>query len=181
MGGEQVSALNRQFLDSMKQAALDDEILTATELRQLRAAAKALSLPEHFGDLTPTAPEPPTGPTASEDGPGHSAVSETGSRAERAQHALGLQRAGHIRGEIAARLAVSQDTVKGLLRDAKFFENPESDPSRLDLARLALVARNAGSTRERFQADHGLTVGRSTESWRDAGALSSLLGGWAER
>lgn len=109
MGGEQVSEreLNHQFLDSMKQAALDDETLTATELRQLRAAAKALSLPEHFGDLTPTAPEPPTGPAASEDGPEHTPVLENGSRAERAQHTLGLQRAGHSRAEIAARLAVS--------------------------------------------------------------------------
>jgi len=117
-------------------------------------------------------------PPRPEDGPDtHTAASETGSRAERGQHALGLQRAGHSRAEIAARLAVSQDTVKGLLRDAKFIENPQSDPSRLDLARLALVARNAGSTRERFQANHGLTVGKSTESWRDVWELSSLLGG----
>lgn len=56
MGGTQVLALNQRFLDGLKAAALDDDVLTLTEIRQLRAAAKALSLPDYFDDLQPAAP-----------------------------------------------------------------------------------------------------------------------------
>lgn len=56
MGGAQVLGLNQRFLDGLKVVALEDEVLTPTEVRQLRAAAKALSLPNHFGDLQATVP-----------------------------------------------------------------------------------------------------------------------------
>jgi DNA polymerase-3 subunit epsilon len=67
------------------------------------------------------------------------------------------------------------DTVKALLRDAKFYENPESDPSRFSLAREARQARDSGLTRELFQSNRGPTSGKSTEAWRDAAMLAWRL------
>ena len=58
MGGEQVRALNERFLEAMRQAALADEVLTPVELRGLNTAAKALSVPDYFDDLSPTAAAP---------------------------------------------------------------------------------------------------------------------------
>jgi hypothetical protein len=86
-----------------------------------------------------------------------------------------LQRAGSSRADIAAELGVGQETVKSLLRDAKFYENPESDPSRLALARDARQARDNGTTRDGFQSERGLTSGKSTEAWRDAANLAGVL------
>jgi hypothetical protein len=174
MGGTQVLGLNQRFLDGLKDVALDDEILASSEIRQLRAAAKALSLPDYFGDLEPT--DPPraarTSATPASDGTWSNSME---ARGERGQQALAMQRAGSSRAEIAAALGVGPDTVKSLLRDAKFYENPESDPSRFALARHARQARDAGATRDRFQSDQGLSPGKSTEAWRDAAMLGSRL------
>lgn len=56
MGGAQVASLNERFLETMRDAAFDDDVLTTAELRQLTAAAKALGVPTYFDDLTPVAP-----------------------------------------------------------------------------------------------------------------------------
>ena len=56
------------------------------------------------------------------------------SRAERCLEAISLQRAGLSRSEIALALGVSVDTAKVLVRDGRFFEFPENNPTRLDLA-----------------------------------------------
>ena len=174
MGRTQVLALNHRFLDGLKAAALDDAILTPTEIRQLRAAAKALSVPDYFGDLRSTTP-PRTMPSGSAaPGDGVSANSME-SRAQRGNQALTMQRNGASRADIAAAFGVGQDTVKSMLRDAKFYENPQSDPARLALSRAAWQARAAGVTRDRFQADRGLTSGKGTEAWRDAALLAHLL------
>jgi DNA polymerase-3 subunit epsilon len=171
MGGEQVLSLNRQFLNSLKDAALDDEVLTAAEVRQLRTAAKALSLPDHFGELRPT-PAPLSVKSAS----GVTGEASTmATRANRGVRALDLQRSGMTRAQIGKALGVGLETVKGILRDAKFYENPLSDPSRLALAREAYAARRAGLTRDRFQAEKGLSPGKSTETWRDAAMLETEL------
>lgn len=174
MGGEQVAALNRRFLDGLKVAALDDEVLTTAEIRQLRTAAKALSLPDYFGELMPTVPVLPDVPTAVPQGDAQVGNSREARVVRRAQ-ALEMQRAGSSRADIAAVLGVGQDTVKSLLRDGKFYENPQSDPSRLALARDARRARDSGVTRDTFQSDHGITVRKSTEAWRDAAMLSDTL------
>lgn len=174
MGGEQVGALNRRFLDGIKAAALDDDVLTTAEIRKLRMAAKGLSLPGYFGELqptTPAAPEPST-VTPSDGVPFGNSMA---AREERGVRALEMQRRGSPRAEIAAALGVSRDTVKSLLRDAKFYENPQSDPSRLVLAREARQARDAGITRDAFQVDRGITSGKSTEAWRDAATLDEAL------
>jgi DNA polymerase-3 subunit epsilon len=57
LGAAQVAALNQQLLESLRDEAFADGILTATELRQLRRAARALAVPDYFDDLTPD-PEP---------------------------------------------------------------------------------------------------------------------------
>lgn len=106
---------------------------------------------------------------------GTTASNSMEARAERGTRALELQRSGSSRSDIALALGVSQDTVKALLRDAKFYENPESDPSRLGLARDARQARDSGITKDAFQNDRGITSGKSTEAWRDAAMLSESL------
>jgi orotate phosphoribosyltransferase-like protein len=93
-------------------------------------------------------------------------------RGDRGKQALAMQRTGLSRAEIAGALGVGLETVKSLLRDAKFYENPESDPSRLALAREVRQARDTGVTRDRFQGDRGLTSGKTTEAWRDAAMLA---------
>lgn len=174
MGGEQVLALNKRFLDNLEVAALDDDILTTSEIRQLKSAAKALSLPHYFESLEPTAV--PVTPVDCDVSPNADAPVDNSmkGRAERGVQALMMQRQGASRGHIAATLHVSQETVKSLLRDAKFYENPQSDPARLVIAREARDARSSGVTRDRFQRDRGLTAGKSTEAWRDAAMLEEV-------
>ncbi|MBE1610283.1 3'-5' exonuclease [Actinopolymorpha pittospori] len=53
LGAAQVAALNERYLEAMREAALDDQVLTVTELRELRNAAKALGAPDYFDDLHP--------------------------------------------------------------------------------------------------------------------------------
>lgn len=171
MGGEQVLTLNKRFLDNLQAAALDDDVLTTTEFRQLKSASNALSLPDYFEDLQPTAA--PASPVHRKNGPrvdAHVGISMK-ERAERGRQALAMQRGGSSRADIAAAHHVSQETVKSLLRDAKFYENPQSDPSRLAIAREARQARASGVNRDAFQRDHGMTLGKSTEAWRDAAML----------
>lgn len=55
MGGAQVAALNERFLESMREAAFEDHVVTSSELRQLRDAAKLLGVPGYFDDLRSTA------------------------------------------------------------------------------------------------------------------------------
>ncbi|WP_166390525.1 exonuclease domain-containing protein [Nocardioides ochotonae] len=174
MGAAEVLSLNHRFLDGLREVALADDVLTASELRQLHTAAKALSLPDYFGELRATAPEPVTATVTANGSADGGARSSRESRAERARLALMMQRAGANRAAIASALGVTQETVKGLLRDAKFYENPESDPSRLALARDALCARGSGMTRTQFQHDRGITAGKSSEAWRDAAMLTSI-------
>lgn len=174
MGAEQVVALNSRFLEGLKVAALDDDVLTTAEIRQLRTAAKALSMPDYFGELQPTRPAQPEPRRAAPQGDvpiGNS----TEARGQRRVQALEMQRAGSSRADIAAALSVSQDTVKSLLRDAKFYENPQLDPSRLALARDARQARRSGVTKDAFQSDRGITSGKCTEAWRDAAMLAHTL------
>ncbi|UMG92725.1 3'-5' exonuclease [Nocardioides sp. TF02-7] len=174
MGGEQVGALNKRFLDGIKVVALDDDVLTTAEIRQLKAAAKALALPDYFGELQPTAPPTPgrSDVGALGDPPGRSTMK---ARVQRGTRALAMQRAGSSRSDIADALGVSQDTVKSLLRDAKFYDNPPSDPSRLAFARDARRARDAGVTRDVFRNDRGVSAGKSFEAWRDAAMLADFF------
>lgn len=65
LGAAQVAALNERFLESMREAALDDHVVAAGELRELRNAAAALGVPDYFDDLQPTSEASPNGSAAS--------------------------------------------------------------------------------------------------------------------
>lgn len=54
LGASQVAALNRRFLEAIREAAWEDGILTPAELASLRNAAKLLGAPDYFADLTAT-------------------------------------------------------------------------------------------------------------------------------
>lgn len=94
-------------------------------------------------------------------------------RRDRAQRAVTLQAQGVTRKDIAEQLNVSPDVVKALLRDGKFYADPASDPERDRLAGVAATAREHGSTREEFQRNEGLSLGRAKDAWRDAAILYS--------
>lgn len=65
LGAAQVAALNERFLESVHEAALDDHVVTAGELRELRNAAAVLGVPDYFDDLQPTSEASPNGSAAS--------------------------------------------------------------------------------------------------------------------
>jgi DNA polymerase III epsilon subunit-like protein len=57
VGGAELVALHRTFLDAVGEVARRNPILTTAELRQLKTAASGLGLPEYFDDLRPTSPQ----------------------------------------------------------------------------------------------------------------------------
>lgn len=89
LGAAQVAALNERFLESMREAALVDQVLTSTELRQLRDAAAMLGTPGYFDELQPTRPAATT--TAS---PADTAKGDEGAPA---RGSTGQRRCGHCR------------------------------------------------------------------------------------
>lgn len=52
LGGTQVRALNERFLEGMREAVFEDDLLTRDELRQLKLASSALGVDGYFDDLT---------------------------------------------------------------------------------------------------------------------------------
>lgn len=95
-------------------------------------------------------------------------------RAERLEHcrqAVVLQDRGATRREIGEQLGASEEGVKALLRDGRFYSDPESDPTRLALAQRAASARTEGLTRALFGDEAGLTKNKAEESWKDADVL----------
>lgn len=92
-------------------------------------------------------------------------------RIERCSQAVGLQHNGVSRKEIGERLGVSEEGVKALLRDGKFFADPQADPERLDLAQRAAAARAQGITRSDFAEQGKLSKGKAEECWKDADVL----------
>ncbi|NYD98981.1 DNA polymerase-3 subunit epsilon [Kineosphaera limosa] len=175
LGAAQVVALNDQLLDSIYQAAIEDEVLTKTEIRDLVKAAVALGRPDKFSHLTPTTPNGSSQKTQSETSTGRAgALSNESSRADRFHRALTAveyQRSGESRENIAVSLGVSLATVKQLLRDGKWYLDPNSDGPRLALATAAADARNQGETQSAFQASQALSKGKTAEVWRDAAFL----------
>ncbi|SNR30938.1 3'-5' exonuclease [Blastococcus mobilis] len=57
IGGDQVLALHRRFLEHLRATALGNPILTTAELRQLTTVTRGLGLPDFFDDLRPTSPQ----------------------------------------------------------------------------------------------------------------------------
>lgn len=119
----------------------------------------------------PAPPPPPAPKKPPSTVPTESNVKALHERRTRAQRAVALQAQGVNRKDIAEQLDVSPEVVKSLLRDGKFYANPSSDPERDRLAHAAATAREQGSTRENFQHNEGLSLGRSKDAWRDAAIL----------
>ena len=96
---------------------------------------------------------------------------ERAARLGRAREALRLQGQGLSRSAIGGRMSLSEATVKMLLRDAKFYSDPTSDPARRGLAHAAAVAQQGRTTRGNFQVDQGLSKPKAVEAWKDADVL----------
>lgn len=58
LGPVRVAELNRRILDGLRDVALEDDVLTVKELRDLNRAAKLLAAPNYFADLEPTTTKP---------------------------------------------------------------------------------------------------------------------------
>jgi DNA polymerase-3 subunit epsilon len=95
-------------------------------------------------------------------------------RLERCRRALELQSSGFTRREIGEAVGVSAESVKALLRDAKFFADPASDEERLQRASAAALAQRQGLTKEQFQVQVNLTGPKVNESWKDADVITAL-------
>jgi DNA polymerase-3 subunit epsilon len=63
LGAAQVAELNQRFLESLREAAFEDDILTPAELKQLRTVARALAVPDYFDDLRSDPPSSSVEPT----------------------------------------------------------------------------------------------------------------------
>lgn len=91
-----VEGLNQRFLETMREAAFADDVLTAAELRDLARAAKALGVPDYFDDLTPTdRKKGPRAPSEAEDSVGP--ASGTPRQGETADGSSGARRCGNCR------------------------------------------------------------------------------------
>lgn len=88
-------------------------------------------------------------------------------RIRRCQQALSLQRSALTRAEIAHAMGVSAETVKLLLRDARFYQAPEDSPERLN---LAVLAHHHSWTRAALDGESA----RTRRAIADAHALESL-------
>lgn len=97
-------------------------------------------------------------------------------RLDRAREALRLQGQGLSRAEIGQRMSLGMETVITLLRDAKFYADPDSDPSRRRLAAAAAAAMRCGVVRSSFQADQALSKPKAAEAWKDADVLVERSG-----
>lgn len=65
MGAQQVQNLNERFLELMREAAFEDDVLTSGELTAMNKAAAALGVPAYFDDLRPTGATGPALPSPS--------------------------------------------------------------------------------------------------------------------
>lgn len=112
--------------------------------------------------------KPPAGPN---DGRYAANNSVRAARVERCRQAVEFQHSGASRKQIGEHLGVSEEAVKALLRDGKFYADPEADPERLDIAKRATEARAQDLTRAVFGDQAGLSKGNADESWKDADVL----------
>lgn len=95
-------------------------------------------------------------------------------RLVRAQRALLLQEGGYSRNEIAAKMECSFETVKAMLKDAKFYADPWTDVERLYLVR---TSRDPSVTILSFEAAATklqVTPSKLKSARRDFSIISSL-------
>lgn len=134
-----------------------------------REARPALQLPsDRSNDPRLKRPTKPRSPAARNS---NSNAETRTARLERSRRAVALQGAGQSRAAICEQLGVGPNSVKELLRDGKFYADPNSDPSRLELALEADEARTKGMTKGQFRQARGLTPPKANECWKDADVL----------
>lgn len=98
-------------------------------------------------------------------------------RIDRARQALTLQRAGMSRARIADQLGCSMQSIKDMLSDARFYEDPTSDLSRRTLAHRCHDLRTQGLVKEQILDVLGTSRAAGLRAFRDAAALQVL--GWS--
>lgn len=123
--------------------------------------------------LKPLLPAAPTKKSGNVGGRNAANAAARQGRLERCRRALELQASGLTRKEIGEAVGVTTDSVKTLLRDAKFFADPASDEERLQRASAAALAQSQGMTKEVFQVQSGLTGPKVNESWKDADVITA--------
>ncbi|MFF8596938.1 hypothetical protein ACF061_37065 [Streptomyces sp. NPDC015220] len=90
-----------------------------------------------------------------------------------AAEALRHKRSGMARAQIARVMGRSVDSVKELLQDAVFYEDPGSLPERLDLARRCAELRGTGLVKNEVMKKLGVTGAKALRAFRDASFLES--------
>lgn len=95
-------------------------------------------------------------------------------RFARAQQALQMQRDGFTRNEIATEMSCSFETVKALLKDAKFYADPWSDAERLLRVQGSRDESLKGLGYETVAGMLGTTTAKIKESRRDFSILADL-------
>lgn len=97
-------------------------------------------------------------------------------RIRRCERAVALQREGLSRSAIANELSTNVDSVRRLLRDGRFYENPQADHGRFARGLAAIQARETGESPDAFAVRMGISGKAAKDAWRDASALASLVG-----
>gem|GEM_PF-2508066 len=92
-------------------------------------------------------------------------------RLARCRRAIELRAAGYTRAQMVDEMGVQLGTLKVLLRDGAFYDDPDAKPERLARAELARKAKKNGNTKEQFMTTHGSTRAHMVEAWRDAEVL----------
>ena len=101
-------------------------------------------------------------------------VREQSARIDRAREALRLQRAGLSRAVIATELGCSMQSIKDMLADARFYENPSIDLGRHSRARRCQELRGQGLVKEQVLDALATSRAAGLRAFRDAAALQIL-------
>lgn len=92
-------------------------------------------------------------------------------RLERCRTVLTMQREGATRRQIGEALGLSMDSVKMLLRDARFYEDPTTNPQRYEQVKRCAELRRQGWTREQVGAELEVSEKSAKSLVRDAEIL----------
>ncbi|WP_251153662.1 hypothetical protein [Cellulosimicrobium sp. Marseille-Q4280] len=135
------------------------------------AIARALSITEHQVRKL-LADEQPEGAASST---WHVAAQQE--RIAAARRALELQRSGMTRKQVAEAMDRSEQSVKELLSDAKFYQAPHESPDRLRLAEQCRQMREQGMGKGDVMAALGVSRPAGLRAFRDAAVLDALDAG----
>lgn len=97
-------------------------------------------------------------------------------RLKKAADALALNERGLTRADVATELGIAKDSLKALLRDARFCRSPDTDPTRQRLAQKAVEAVEAGISKAQVRVLENVSAVKASESWKDADVLYGAHG-----